>query len=119
MLGAERVLLDDQRVHQERLCFSVPCAFIQVPACSSQQSSRFRKVEAVLINQLCERLRVWNQTVTQGPVGIFDSRENSIHCTDSAFGPYPPGLTAHLVSENCLHQAMKADRAGFRLSLEQ
>jgi hypothetical protein len=48
---------------------------IQVTSCLIQQSSGFRKIEPVFINQQCKRLRVWYQTIARWPIGILDIRK--------------------------------------------
>src|SRR6266508_3620388 len=65
MLGPERFLSDGQRSRQERFRPRVLSPLIQVIARLTQQSGSFWKIEAVLLNQQRERLRVPNQSIAR------------------------------------------------------
>src|SRR6266511_1474287 len=118
MPGPERFLVDGESSLVERLRLHILSPLLQVIACLTHHPDGFFELEAVLINECYERLRVLNRLMARRPVGIFDLGKDRIHSANSALRPYSPGLVAHLISEDFLRQAMKVHGLRLRISLE-
>src|SRR5215831_9849289 len=118
MLGPERPLVDGESSLEKQLRLLILSPLLQVIACLTHHPDGFLELEAILINECYERLRVRNQLMAQRPVGVFDVGKDRIHSPNSALRPHSPGIVAHLISERLLRQAVKIHGLRLRISLE-